>query len=421
MSSTPSNPSQDTQPATDDALSTFKLSSQSSRVVSLVEDNKLNQTAGYDIDALIDNLKQFEVTISGQRVKAENKTAGLLGVVERTAHEHALTDIDINDPANGKMVAGVANEIQAVARAIYDDPITNPLHRDLGGYYDIDKAKKSFAMGRRSNPANFSPNILIKNQLLLVNAVNTMPAHLQQLAMQGARQAAKDASTMKHYAGQKTDTVHYVKATIESNLRSYDTFNRTVGYQPIVGGQEQAFDRAMYDAKGARQHASSKGDRTLASNKPPVQITTESKDAYSKMMIDGLNAESQNIHNAYRKPHTFDGDIELNHQVLNMLDNVQGFSEYLNDRVVDDNRDRMEGRELNQLHKQTKALVDNVLELSKELPFRDLELSRTAERAKEDLESKNALFQRAEQETVYREAQEANHTTVRSVPRRRTV
>lgn len=401
----------------DNLLEGFSLSKQAEQVIELISSNNLNKQAGYGIDTLTENMKRFEHGLGGQRLPSEIKTAGLMGVVEQTAHAHAFADIDISEPANKNKVDSVGREFKAVLKQVYDNPVANPLHRDLGGFYDIDKAKQSLSMGRRSNPRTFAPNILVKNQQLVVEAVSAMPDHLQQLAMQGVKQAALDASKSNNHAGQKTDTVHYVKSSVESTLRSYDTANRTIGYQEIAGGQEQAFDRAMYDAKGARQHVAAKGDRTLASNKPPAQITTKSQDSYTNMMIDGLNAQTQKLHEQYGKPHTFNGDIELNHRALNMLDNVNTLSEYLDERVADDNRDRSEGRELNELHKQTKGLVDNVLELSKELPFRDLELSRTAERTKQDLESKNPSFQRAEQETVYKEAQEAANTTVRSIPR----
>lgn len=417
-SDSPTSPST-RQPANEDTtnLDDFKLSKQAERMIELIDTNNLNKKTGYGIEALTDNVKRYEHNLSGVRASPENKTAGLLGMVEKTVQEHVLSGLDADSPAAKANMEKVSGEVRVAAKAIYDDPIANPLHRVSGGFFDIDKAKEKLAFGRPTHSSVFSNSILSKNQLLILNAVSDMPEHLQQFAMQGAKQAAADAAKSQNYAGHKTASVTYVKHSIESNLRSYDTFNRVAGYQEIVGGQEQAFDRAMYDAKGARQFVAAKGDKTLASKKPAAQIGVKSQDSYTAMMVEGLNTETQNLHDAYGKPHTFDGDIELKHQALNMLDNVKAFTDYLDERRADDNRDRLEGREINQLHNQTKDLVDNVLELSKELPFRDLEVTREADRTKEDMNTKDPLFQRAEQETTYKEAQESTKTTVRSIPR----
>lgn len=420
MSIDPNRPTLDSEPSTngmDAALNDFQLSKQAERVVELVNANKLNKEAGYSIDALTDNLKRFELNLSGERTSTENKTAGMVAMVQKTAHDHAFADIDPADPASQAKTMKVDNEVREVIKAVYDDPTTNPLHGLTGGFYDIDRAKKGLSLDRRANATTFSPNILVKHQLMIMEAVSTLPSHLQQHAIQSVKQAADDASKQNVISGQKTDSVPYVKSVIESNLRSYDTFNRKLGYQEIAGGQEQAFDRAMYDGKGALLYASTKNDRKAASNNPPAQITTKSGDSYTSMMIDGLNAESQNLHKAYGKAHTFSGDRELSDQALNLLDNIGTFNDYLDERVADDNRDRLEGRELNELHNQTKDLIDNILELSKELPFRNLELSRTADRTKQEMEGKDRTFQRAQQETVYKEAQESNTNTARSIPR----
>ena len=418
MSNAPTDTGAATIPnVNDDLLADFKLSKQAEQVVELIDSKKLNKQAGYSVDTLTDNLKRFELKLQGQRVSPNNKTAGLVGVVEQTAYDHAFSDIDATDPANKVKVDKVAAEFKEVVKATYDDPIANPLHRVSGGFYDIDKVKKQLAVGRPAHSDTFSRNILIKNQLLVLQAVSAMPEHLQQHTIQSIKQAAADGAATQTHAGQKTNTVHFVKSGIESGLRSYDTFNRAVGYKDIAGGQEQAFDRAMYDAKGARMFEANKNDRKLASNQPPAQITVKSADSYTAMMVDGLNAETQSLHKAYGQPHTFDGDVELKNQALNMLDNVAAFNEYLDERVADDNRDRLEGREINQLHNQTKGLVDNILELSKELPFRDLDVIRETDRTVDDMNAKDPTFQRAEQETTYKEAQEASHTTVRSIPR----
>lgn len=419
MSNTSNTPADSPEISADDTnlIADLKLSKQSEQVIDLIESKKLNRHAGYSIETLTDNLKHFELKLQGQRVSPDNKTAGLIGVVEQTYQSTAFADMDVNDPANKSKVDKVNAEFQETIKAVYDDPIANPLHRVSGGHYDIDKAKKQMSIGRPANSNTFSRHILIKNQLLVLEAVSAMPEHLQQLVVQGIRQAADDGTQSQTFAGQKTNTVHFVKSGVESTLRSYDTFNRAVGYKDIAGGQEQAFDRAMYDAKGARMFEGNKDNNKLASNQAPAQITIKSADSYTAMMVDGLNAETQNLHKAYGQPHTFDGDIDLKNQALNMLDNVATFNEYLDERRADDNRDRLEGREINQLHNQTKDLVDNVSDLAKELPFRDLEVTREADRTKEDMNANDKIFQRAEQETTYKEAQEATNTTVRSIPR----
>ena len=72
----------------------FNLSKQSKRLIELVNTNKLNKQAGYSIESLTDNIKRFELKLQGQRVSPNNKTAGLVGVVEQTAYDHAFSDID---------------------------------------------------------------------------------------------------------------------------------------------------------------------------------------------------------------------------------------------------------------------------------------------------------------------------------------
>ena len=376
----------------DEKFDSFRISEQSERIIELIQDNGLNHNSGFSVDVLRDSLKRFEFDQPTKAVSTGNKTAALLGVVAQTVYEKAslqpdgtykLPEDKNEDDLHLESLA--TDDFNAINEATYNDPIANPLRREVGGYFNIDMARIDLIREIPLKSNVFAAGIPTNQQDQILAAIGDLPVHVQQLAAQGLKQAAQDAKHNTHFGGHKTASANYVKSVIQDQLTGFDNFERSNRGSPTPRSFSDAFNNSLYDAKGAARHADRAANPDLASNKPPAQITAPIQDSFSDMMRDGINREIDQLHHKSQLPHTLKGDKQMQYETELLLDNTKDFINALSKNLESPERDKTKDIHFIKAFSETTAVVDNALDLVKEMPIRNLELEATANEVKQHI------------------------------------
>lgn len=389
----------------DEKFDSFKISEQAQRVVDLIQENALNHDSGFSVQVLSDSLKRFEFGQTDARTATSNKTTAILGVVSQTVYEHALlqddgtykSDDDMNDDDMQKQ-ASARDDLKAISKAVYDDPVANPLRRELGGSFDIDRARIDLIQGIPLKPSVFAEGIPTKDQDQILEAMSELPIHTQQLAAQGLKQAAQDAKHNKSFGGQKTASTNYVKSVISDQLTGFDNFERSNGRDAHAPSFSGAFNNALYDAKGRQAHALKQDNPDLASNKPPVLITADLNDSFATAMSNGINKDIAQIHRRAQEPHTIRGDHQMSYDIEQVLSNAVDLSETLQKSLENPKRDKAGDYQAVKAFDDIKSIADNMREIASEMPDRNYPLevaARATKQAVEDNSPSTDLIQEA--------------------------
>ena len=268
--------------------------------------------------------------------------------------------------------------VQAINKMLYDDPVVNPLKSELGGHYDLEQAKQDLDNGVQAKGLN--KTILLDNQKIIIEAVSNLPEGVQQLAMQGAKQATIDAKQNKSLGGMKTSTVFYTESIIADNLYHYDQLDHSAGKELVGGSYEQAFKEEMYNAKGRQVFAKNADNPDLASKKPMNYIESDLGESYTTMLRDGINRQLQKVEQDHKLPHTYKGDIKAGYEMDDILRNTVELGDALSQQLKIEDRDKMKDFDLVIGYSQTKNVVSQLKDLSEESLTKNLPLRNTIER-----------------------------------------
>lgn len=377
----------------DDKYDNFKISEQAQRFVDLINENALNHNSEFSSQVLSDNLKRFEFDQGSARTGAANKTTSLMGVVSQTVYENALMQDDGDYKLESDMTESdiqkkqdADSDMKAIAKAVYDDPIANPLRRDLGGHFDIEQAQIDLTQGVVLKPSVFTEGIPTSGQEQILEAIAELPIHIQQNAAQGLKQAAQDAKHNKRFGGLKTASIPYVRSVINDQLTGFDNHERSNGRDAHANSYSDMFDNAIINAKARQNFANKLTNPDLASNKPPVLIGADFNDPFAKMMVNGINKDIEQIHKQSQDPHTVKGDKQMSYEIEQVLDNTIDLSKHLDKSIQHPNRDKSEDYEVVGAFRDMKSVADNLLELSSEMAARNYPLEISAREAKQTIE-----------------------------------
>ena len=370
------------------SLDTSHLSKQANRLIDIIQDNELNKTSQFKMQDLVDNIASYESSLPDKHISSSVKTAGL---VEQALVTSSLADINIshNDgdygdkkPHNAAHEKAMSLEAQSILRAAYNDPTINPSKPVYGdGYFDIAAARTDLANGKDVSTMVMPKGMEADKKQVLLEAVNNLPDSLQQLAIQGLRNAADDAKRSPHIGGMKTSSMLYSQDAVRDTLDAYQAFRLESGSEVFGRTLSERFDVELYAARGRQNHEIVKNNPNAESNKPAHQITHDLGSSLANTVAQGLNTDIKELHELSGKPHTIASDWRIKDIATAISDNSSRLALDLNRKFDDATEKDPVSVDMAKGYTEVSELLQSARKMIEEMPDRDRLLERKIDRA----------------------------------------